>query len=242
MKERKNKYYKVANKQDLPDYHGTPVEVFNQLDAAYGFTIDAYACEQSALCAKYFTEETDALKQDWGEEVVFCAPPSLNLKVYVKDAYEKAQKGATVVMLIPARTDTIAFRDYIRKGYVRYIRGRIQFNLNGEPQKDKSPYPSMIVEFTKYTQPRHRIVEIGDLNLPIDVQPILVNTKTEHGFIFRDISDLMKYVGSEFPGTMEEVIDQLRDRKSDRFGVYEISDMDRHRELSIREIDLEYAD
>ena len=180
-------------------------------------------------------------KQDWGTPVVFCAPPSLNLKKYVKDAYEKAQKGAMVVMLIPARTDTIAFRDYIRKGYVRYIRGRIQFNINGEQQKDKSPYPSMIVEFSKYTEPRHRIVEIGDLTLPIDVQPILINHKTEHGFIFRDVTDLMKYVGSEFPGTMEEVIEQLRDRKSDLFGVYEISDMDRHRELTLRKISLAYA-
>ena len=52
--------------------------------------------------------------------------------------------GATVVMLLPARTDTRWFHDYIYgKAEVRFIRGRLKFGGS----KNSAPFPSMVVIF-----------------------------------------------------------------------------------------------
>ena len=52
--------------------------------------------------------------------------------------------GGTAVMLIPARTDTKAFHDYIYgKAEIRFIRGRLRFGGS----KNSAPFPSMVVIF-----------------------------------------------------------------------------------------------
>ena len=54
----------------------------------------------------------------------------------------EAKKGAVVVMLIPARTDTSYFHDYIYGEHeIRFIRGRLHFNES----KEHAPFPSMVV-------------------------------------------------------------------------------------------------
>lgn len=51
-------------------------------------------------------------------------------------------------MLIPARTDTIMFHDYILgKAEIRFIKGRVNFEICGEKSGNPSPFPSMIVVF-----------------------------------------------------------------------------------------------
>ena len=51
-------------------------------------------------------------------------------------------------MLIPARTDTIMFHDYILgKAEIRFIKGRVNFEVDGHKSKDPAPFPSMIVVF-----------------------------------------------------------------------------------------------
>lgn len=54
-----------------------------------------------------------------------------------------------MVMLIPARTDTIMFHDYILgKAEIRlYLFGRVNFEIDGQKSKDPAPFPSMIVVF-----------------------------------------------------------------------------------------------
>lgn len=83
-----------------------------------------------------------------GGYTVFCNPPyGRNIKNWVKKSYEEAQQPDTiVVMLIPARTDTAYFHDYIYKKpnvETRFIRGRLKFG--GE--KNSAPFPSMVVIF-----------------------------------------------------------------------------------------------
>ncbi|MDF4269323.1 phage N-6-adenine-methyltransferase [Vibrio parahaemolyticus] len=121
----------------------TPPAVFEKLNEEFNFTLDATAEPETALCDNYFTIDDDALTQDWGNQTVYCNPPYSQLKDFAKKAQEEAQKGATVVMLVPARTDTKAFHDYLSHGEVRLIKGRLKFLMEGKEQ-DAAPFPSMV--------------------------------------------------------------------------------------------------
>lgn len=95
----------------------TPQGFFDTLNAEFHFTLDAAATEKSAKCKNFYTPETDGLTAPWniGGGSVFCNPPyGRALGAWVRKAYEEAQAGTTVVLLIPARTDTAYFHDYIR--------------------------------------------------------------------------------------------------------------------------------
>lgn len=137
------------------DNWGTPQDLFDSLNKEFGFTLDPCADEHNHKCEKYYTIEQDGLKQDWSGETVFCNPPySKQTKtnpgqiMWVKKCYEESLKGNTVVMLIPARTDTIMFHDYILgRAEVRFIKGRIKFETDGVKSKDPAPFPSMIVVY-----------------------------------------------------------------------------------------------
>lgn len=90
----------------------------------------------------------DGLSQDWGGETVFCNPPyGRHIGNWVKKSYEEAHKpNTTVVMLIPARTDTQYFHDYIYQKpnvEVRFIKGRLKFGNSN----NSAPFPSMVVVF-----------------------------------------------------------------------------------------------
>ena len=108
----------------------TPQALFKELDSKYHFTLDPCASDLNHKCKKYYTKEDDGLSKDWTGEVVFCNPPyGRNIKAWVKKCSEAK---ATVVMLIPARTDTSYFHDYIyHKAEVIFLRGRLKFELGG---------------------------------------------------------------------------------------------------------------
>ena len=75
---------------------------------------------------------------------MFCNPPyGRETCKWVKKSYEESKKRNTlVVMLIPARTDTAYFHDYIYgKAEVRFIRGRLKFGNS----QNAAPFPSMLV-------------------------------------------------------------------------------------------------
>lgn len=123
----------------------TPRALFDELNAEYHFTLDPCATPENAKCENYFTEQDDGLSKNWGGQSVFCNPPyGLELRKWVKKAWEEAQKpGTTVVLLIPARTDTGWFHDYCLRGKVRFLRGRLKFG----GAKNNAPFPSMVVTF-----------------------------------------------------------------------------------------------
>ncbi|PTC03192.1 phage N-6-adenine-methyltransferase [Vibrio mediterranei] len=121
----------------------TPPAVFEKLHEEFSFTLDATAEPETALCDHYFTMDDDALTQDWSHQIVYCNPPYSKLKDFAKKAQEEASKGATVVMLVPARTDTKAFHDHLSHGEVRLIKGRLKFLQEGKEQ-DAAPFPSMV--------------------------------------------------------------------------------------------------
>ena len=125
----------------------TPPEIFAEYDRKYHFTLDVAATKENALCSRYYTKETDGLSRPWQTDgAVWCNPPyGKDIVKWVRKAYEESRKGQTIVMLVPARTDTRWFHDFILgKAEVRFIRGRLYFKVNGVKQ-DRAPFPSIIV-------------------------------------------------------------------------------------------------
>ena len=129
------------------DMWETPQELFDELDREFHFTLDVCAVPENAKCERYFTPAQNGLKQDWtrgGEGTVYMNPPyGRGIGLWVRKA---AECGVTAVCLLPARTDTAWFHDYIYgKAEIRFIRGRLKFGNS----KNSAPFPSMIVIFRK---------------------------------------------------------------------------------------------
>ena len=125
----------------------TPMVFFEKLNQEFHFTLDPCSTKENAKCSKYFTKDENGLAQNWGGEVVFCNPPyGRSLHLWVKKAHdEHYNNGTTVVMLIPARTDTSYFHEYIYgKSEIRFVRGRLNFNDDYRVGK-RAPFPSMVV-------------------------------------------------------------------------------------------------
>lgn len=131
------------------DQWATPQSFFDELNKEFGFTLDPCADEFNHKCDKYFTKEDDGLSQDWGVEVVFCNPPyGREIPQWVKKCFEEVHSGSCpcAVMLIPARTDTKWFHQYIyNQAEIRFIKGRLKFG----DSTNSAPFPSMVVVFRK---------------------------------------------------------------------------------------------
>ena len=128
----------------------TPIDFFNELNKEFNFVLDAAATDETAKCKDYFTPETDGLKQSWKrtDGAVFCNPPyGREIGKWVKKAYDESTKhDTTIVLLIPARTDTTYFHNYIyKRAEIRFIRGRLKFTDENGIAGDAAPFPSMVV-------------------------------------------------------------------------------------------------
>lgn len=126
----------------------TPDKTFRELDDEFHFTIDVAASAENTKCARFYDEAADGLSKSWAGEVVWCNPPYNNIAAWVEKAYNETfdEGAATVVMLIPSRTDTRYFHDWIyeKPGVeVRFIKGRLKFG----DATASAPFPSMIVVF-----------------------------------------------------------------------------------------------
>lgn len=132
-----------SSKTDLWE---TPQDFFDELDNEFHFTLDACALPENAKCDRYFTPDMDGLKQKW-TGTVWCNPPyGREIGEWVEKAYNTAMCGGTVVMLLPARTDTRWFHAYIYgKAEIRFIKGRLKFG----GCKNSALFPSMVAIFRK---------------------------------------------------------------------------------------------
>lgn len=128
----------------------TPQEFFDRLNLEFNFVLDAAATDESAKCQRYYTPETDGLVQSWQcDGAVFCNPPyGRQLGKWVRKAWQEAQTGQTIVLLIPARTDTAYFHDFIYgKAEIRFLRGRLRFTDESGNSADCAPFPLMVVVY-----------------------------------------------------------------------------------------------
>lgn len=124
----------------------TPQDLFDKLDSLYHFETDLAATPDNAKCKKFFTPEQDSLKQTW-EGCCWCNPPyGRNIGEWVKKA---ALSDGEIVMLLPARTDTAWFHDWLLPyARIEFIRGRLKFSYKGE-KAQSAPFPSMLVFFNE---------------------------------------------------------------------------------------------
>lgn len=121
----------------------TPQDFFDKLDKEFNFNLDPCATTANHKCQMWFNREEDGLSKSWDNLRVFCNPPyGREIGKWVKKASEA--RGGIVVMLIPARTDTKYFHEYIyNKTEIRFIKGRLKF----DGYKSCAPFPSCIVIF-----------------------------------------------------------------------------------------------
>lgn len=122
----------------------TPPDLFARLDAEFQFTLDVCAVPENAKCSRFFTPAADGLKQSW-QGVCWMNPPyGRTIGKWLEKAFGSAQEGATVVCLLPARTDTAWWHQYVmRATEIRFVRGRLRF---GEARHG-APFPSAVVVF-----------------------------------------------------------------------------------------------
>lgn len=139
------------------DLWSTPQEFFDRLSDEFQFTTDVCALPENAKCRRYYTTpggmlyeslwygtaQHDGLAQQWSGVCWMNPPYGREIVRWMAKAYESAQAGATVVCLVPARTDTTWWHVYAMKGDVRFIRGRLKF---GEAE-NCAPFPSACVIF-----------------------------------------------------------------------------------------------
>jgi len=126
------------------DMWSTPKAFFEEWNDVYNFTLDVCATHENAKCDLYFTKEDDGLAQDWGQHICWMNPPyGREISKWMEKAYEASLKGATVVCLVPSRTDTKWWHDYAMKGGITFIKGRLKFGN----AKNAAPFPSAVVVF-----------------------------------------------------------------------------------------------
>ncbi len=124
------------------DMWATPQAYFDEVAKEFVFSVDVCANKENTKVNKFFSIEDNGLVQKW-EGICWMNPPyGREIGKWIKKAYESAKQGATVVGLLPARTDTKWFHTYIYgKAEIRFIKGRLKFG----DCKNAAPFPSMLV-------------------------------------------------------------------------------------------------
>ena len=124
----------------------TPRTLFNELSDEFGgFRLDVCATPKNAKCSRFYSLREDGLKMPWSKRNWMNPPYGRTIAHWIKRAHEESSRGNQTVALLPARTDTGWFQDYIYKRHeIRFLRGRLKFNDGAMP----APFPSMVVVFS----------------------------------------------------------------------------------------------
>ena len=123
----------------------TPQYVFDELNAEFDFQLDVCATEGNRKCERYYDKPTNGLIQEWSPYRCFMNPPyGKEIEMWMRKAYDESKRGATVVCLVHARTDTKWWHKYAMKASeIRFIKGRLRFGDG----KQSAPFPSCVVVF-----------------------------------------------------------------------------------------------
>lgn len=130
----------------------TPVELFSKMDEIFHFSLDVAANERNKKCDMFYSINEDGLSQSWKQVggAVWCNPPyGREIGKWVEKAYkESLLHDTTIVLLIPARTDTNYFHNFIYgKADVFFVKGRLKFLDENKKEQNSAPFPSMLVVF-----------------------------------------------------------------------------------------------
>ena len=121
----------------------TPDDLFAALDAEFHFTLDVCATPATAKCAQFYTPQDNAIWQPWRGVCWMNPPYGRDIVLWMRRAWESAQAGATVVCLVPSRTDTAWWHDFAMRGEIRFLRGRLRFGGAAH----SALFPSAVVIF-----------------------------------------------------------------------------------------------
>lgn len=127
------------------DDWATPQDFFDRLNLEFGsFDLDVCASKENAKVPNFYTKEDNGLTQEWCKKNWMNPPYGREIGKWVKKAHEESLKGNYTVALLPARTDTKWWHEYIQdKAEVRFIKGRLKFGGG----KNSAPFPSVVVIF-----------------------------------------------------------------------------------------------
>ena len=127
------------------DEWATPQAFFDEINREFCFNLDPCSTDENHKCDKYYTITDNGLEKSWGVYRVFCNPPYSQIEKWVAKAfYETRNDNTLVALLIPSRTDTRYFHNYIyNRAEIRFVKGRLKFGDG----KGSAPFPSMLVIF-----------------------------------------------------------------------------------------------
>jgi site-specific DNA-methyltransferase (adenine-specific) len=131
----------------------TPKYFYELLNEKFKFTLDPCTDKDNWLgVKKFFTENQDGLKQNWKGEKVFVNPPFSNINSWVNKCYNEGIKENTiVVMIIPSRTDTRYWHNYVMKANeIWFCKGRVNFLLSGMKPMHGSTFPLAVIVFKRF--------------------------------------------------------------------------------------------
>ena len=120
----------------------TPQDLFDQLDAEFGFTLDVAATAENAKCSTFFSRVEDGLAQLWTGVVWLNPPYGKTIGLWLAKAEAASNAGAILVALIPSRTDTRWWHSIVMgASEIRYLPGRLRFGGCA----NSAPFPSAVV-------------------------------------------------------------------------------------------------
>jgi len=140
-----NKSCFSSNREDW----ATPWELFHKVAKQHGpFDLDVCATRENAKCPEYFSPDQNSLSlaNPWRGRCWMNPPYGRQIGLWLEKALKSVQEGTAqkVVCLIPARTDTAWWHNYVLPfGRIEFLRGRVKF----EGAQQGAPFPSAIVVF-----------------------------------------------------------------------------------------------
>lgn len=126
------------------DNWATPQDFFDKLHKVFNFQTDVCASAENTKCAKFYDKASNGLEQEWNGSCWMNPPYGRTIGDWMRKAYESARtNGATVVCLVPARTDTKWWHDTAAHAEVFFVPGRLKFG----DAKHNAPFPCAVVVF-----------------------------------------------------------------------------------------------
>lgn len=113
----------------------TPKKLFDYLNAAFRFDLDAAASEENALCENFYSEKDDALAQtNVSAQSIFCNPPYNKAKAFAMWISGLRGRGQIpkFAILLPVRSDRFWFQEMIHQYNTCWITGRLHFGKSGK--------------------------------------------------------------------------------------------------------------
>jgi site-specific DNA-methyltransferase (adenine-specific) len=141
----------------------TPPDLFRRLNQEFAFTVDVCATRINRKCATYFSARQDGLRQPWSGRCWMNPPYGRTIGQWVAKAVQESRRGALVVSLLPARTDTAWWhRGVMQAREIRLIQGRLRFVGARSP----APFPSAVAILAPRTETRIPHVISWDWKVP----------------------------------------------------------------------------